>query len=52
MGVEFRIVTLWQSIEAIRHFAGEDPEAAVVPDRVKAMMVRFDSGVSHYEVVE
>jgi heme-degrading monooxygenase HmoA len=28
-GVEFRIVTLWESMEAIRGFAGENPESAV-----------------------
>jgi hypothetical protein len=51
LGVEFRIVTLWQSIDAIRAFAGESPEDAVVPDKVKEMMVSFDRHVSHYEVV-
>ena len=33
-GVEFLIVTRWKSIDAIRQFAGDDPEAAVVPARV------------------
>lgn len=51
-GIEFRIITLWESIDAIRAFAGEDPEAAVVPRKVKEMMVSFDSNVCHYEVIE
>ena len=50
-GVEFLIVTRWQSIEAIRAFAGADPEAAVVPQPVEAMMVDYDRRVTHYEVV-
>jgi hypothetical protein len=39
-------------MDAIRAFAGENPEMAVVPDEVKAMMVSFDRVVCHYEVVE
>lgn len=51
-GVEFRIVTTWDSVEAIKRFAGEKPDTAVVPEQVQAMMVRFDQTVEHYEVLE
>jgi len=51
-GVEFRIVTLWDSIDAILAFAGANVEAAVVPDNVRGMMVSFEATVCHYEVVE
>jgi heme-degrading monooxygenase HmoA len=51
-GVEFRIVTTWNSMEAIKRFAGEKPEIAVVPEKVQAMMVSYDRIVAHYEVVE
>ena len=51
-GVEFRIVTTWDSLRAIRQFAGESAEVAVVPEKVQAMMVSFDRVVQHYEVVE
>jgi heme-degrading monooxygenase HmoA len=50
-GVEFVIVTRWESMDAIRQFAGVDPEVAVVPAKVQAMMLEFDSRVRHYEVV-
>lgn len=50
-GVEFRIVTTWNSIEAIRKFAGANPECAVVPEQVQAMTVTYDRTVDHYEVV-
>lgn len=51
-GVEFVIVTKWQSLDAIRAFAGPNAETAVVPDNVHAMMVDYDRVVRHYEVVE
>lgn len=51
-GTEFLVVTRWQSMTAIRQFAGEDPEIAVVPAAVAAMMLDYDQGVRHFEVVE
>jgi heme-degrading monooxygenase HmoA len=50
-GTEFQIVTVWKSWEAIRSFAGADPEEAVVPALVQAMMVPWDCRAAHYEVV-
>jgi heme-degrading monooxygenase HmoA len=49
-GIEFQIVTLWESLKLIEAFAGRDCESAVVPPKVQAMMVRFDDRVAHYEV--
>jgi heme-degrading monooxygenase HmoA len=51
-GIELLIVTRWQSLDAIREFSGADPEIAVVPPGVQAMMVEFDGRVTHYEVLE
>ena len=50
-GVEFVIITRWQSMDAIRAFAGADAEVAVVPPTAQAMMVTYDARVRHYEVV-
>jgi heme-degrading monooxygenase HmoA len=50
-GTEFLVVTTWESIEAIKRFAGEDAEVAVVPDVVQEMMVEYDERVVHYEIV-
>ena len=50
-GVEFLIVTNWASLESIRAFAGSNPEYAVVPQKVREMMIEFDPLVRHYEVV-
>jgi heme-degrading monooxygenase HmoA len=51
-GIEFLVVTRWESMAAIESFAGVDVEAAVVPENVRAMMLEYDQRVRHYEVVE
>jgi len=51
-GVEFLIVTHWDSIEAIQRFAGRDADVAVVPQKVQEIMIEYDRKVRHYEVVE
>jgi heme-degrading monooxygenase HmoA len=50
-GVEFLVVTHWDTLDSIRAFAGDDIEAAVVPERVRAMMVEYDLTVRHYEAL-
>ncbi len=49
---EFLAVTLWDSIAAIRAFAGNDVEAAVVEPEARAVLAEFDSFVRHFEVVD
>ena len=51
-GVEFLVVTRWESLDSIAKFAGVDPEAAVVPAEVAAMMIDYDQRVTHFEVIE
>ena len=51
-GVEFLIVTIRESIDAIQGFAGTDVETAVVPPRVQEMMVEYDNRVRHYQIVQ
>jgi heme-degrading monooxygenase HmoA len=50
-GVEFATITRWSSLEAIRAFAGDDYEAAVVPPEARALLDRFDERSSHYETI-
>jgi len=50
-GVEFLVVTRWESLDAIRRFAGADAEIAVVPENVQQMMLDYDRRVAHYEEV-
>ena len=49
-GVEFLVVTVWKSLDAVRSFAGNDPESAVVPAKVQQMMIEYDRRPRHYEV--
>jgi hypothetical protein len=48
--VEFVTIMWFDSIEAVRTFAGEDYEAAVVPPKARAVLSRFDARSQHYEV--
>jgi heme-degrading monooxygenase HmoA len=49
--IEFLVLTLWDSMEAVRAFAGERPELAVVEPAARAALARFDTTVQHYEVL-
>jgi heme-degrading monooxygenase HmoA len=49
--IEFLVLTLWDSMDAVRAFAGEQPEVAVVEPAARAALVRFDETVNHYEVL-
>lgn len=51
-GVEYLVVTEWANLEAIRQFAGENVERAVVPPAVREMMLEYDQLARHYEVIE
>jgi heme-degrading monooxygenase HmoA len=48
---EFLLVSLWESEEAIRQFAGDDIEKAVFYPEDERFLVDRDNYVSHYEVV-
>jgi len=50
--VEFVTIMLFESLDAIREFAGDDYEAAVVPANARAILSRFDKRSQHYEVRE
>jgi heme-degrading monooxygenase HmoA len=51
-GVEFLVITRWDSMDAIANFAGSDPEAAVVPGKAADMMIEYDRRARHFEVAE
>jgi hypothetical protein len=48
--VEFVTVMWFESIDAVRSFAGEDYEVAVVPPKARALLSRFDAHSQHYDV--
>ena len=50
--VEFVTIMWFESLAAVRAFAGEDYEAAVVPPAARKLLSRFDDRSAHYEVIE
>jgi heme-degrading monooxygenase HmoA len=49
---EFLTFSLWDSVEAIRAFAGDDIEAAHYYPEDDRYLVERDATVAHYEVVD
>ena len=50
--VEFVTVMWFDSLDAVREFAGADYEAAVVPPAARAVLSRFDERSAHYQIRE
>jgi heme-degrading monooxygenase HmoA len=50
--VEFVTIMWFDSLLAVRTFAGEDYERAVVPVKARQLLKRFDERSAHYEVRE
>ena len=48
---EFLVVSLWESMEAIRGFAGDAPETAVYYPEDDRYLLEREATVAHYEVV-
>jgi heme-degrading monooxygenase HmoA len=48
--IEVIVVTWWTSLDAIRAFAGDDLEQAVVAEEVRPLLSAWDRRVRHYEV--
>lgn len=48
--VEFVTIMRFDSLDAVRVFAGEDYEACVVPPKARAVLAHFDLRSQHYEV--
>jgi len=49
--VEFITLLFFDSLDAIRKFAGEDYEVAVVPAEARKLLARFDERSQHYETL-
>ncbi len=48
-GVEFVTICWFDSLEAVREFAGDDYETSVVPPQARELLSRFDDRSRHYE---
>jgi hypothetical protein len=49
--VEITVITFWTSLEAIRRFAGDTLDRAVVEPEARAVLLSFDDTVEHRSVV-
>lgn len=48
--VHFLLITLWESLDAIRAFAGDDVERARYYPEDEAFLLELEPTVTHYEV--
>lgn len=49
--VELTVITRWASLDAIRGFAGDDHERAVIEPEARAVLLSFDDRVEHRAIV-
>jgi heme-degrading monooxygenase HmoA len=49
--VEFVTITLFESLDSVKQFAGEDYEVAVILPEAHKLLKRFDARSAHYETV-
>lgn len=50
--IEFVTIMQFDSLEAVKQFAGEDYEKSVVPDKARKVLSRHDDRSQHYEMKE
>lgn len=50
--VEFVTIMWFDSLDSVKHFAGEDHEKAHVPPKAREVLARFDHRSQHYEILE
>ena len=49
--VNLVVLTLWESMDAVRKFAGAEPDRAVVEPDARAVLTSFDDFVTHFDVI-
>lgn len=47
---EFITIMTFDSLNAVKEFAGDDYEQAVVPENARAVLSHFDQRSQHYEI--
>lgn len=48
---EFITIMLFDSLDAVKEFAGADYEAAVVPEKAQKLLSHYDKRSQHYDVI-
>jgi heme-degrading monooxygenase HmoA len=49
--IELQVLTVWDSLDAIRRFAGTNPDHAVVEPDAQAALASYDTTVTHHSVL-
>src|SRR5579862_9942689 len=49
--VEFITIMLWDSLDAIRAFAGPDFETSIIPEERRKYLSHHEAKAKHYEIV-
>ena len=47
----YLVLTYWESMDAVRLLAGDDPARAYIPDEIRAALDQCDDTAEHFEVV-
>jgi len=50
--MEFITIMYFESLNAIKEFAGENYETAVVPEKARRLLLRYDHTSQHYEILK
>jgi heme-degrading monooxygenase HmoA len=45
--VRITVLTFWDSMDAVREFAGADTDRAVVEEEARSLLLSFDESVRH-----
>jgi heme-degrading monooxygenase HmoA len=48
---EFEVISIWESIEAVKNFAGADYQKAVILPRDREYLLEVEPNVVHYEIL-
>src|ERR1700749_2165407 len=49
--IEFVTILLWEPLEALKNFAGEDYEISIIPEERRKYLSKHDEKAVHYEVI-
>ena len=50
--VEFITIMLFDDIQSVKQFVGEDYEMSYVPEKAREILSRHDERSQHYEIIE
>jgi hypothetical protein len=48
--IEITVLTFWESMDAVKRFAGDPPDRAVVEPEARAILLSFDEHVKHLAI--